>query len=266
MKVCIEYVILDNLVMDYLLLKETAVILKIGFTKARILFASVIGVLGAVILPVLEIRSEYLFLLKILLGLLISFIAVNHFSFKAYLKYFNFFLLFTFLIGGVTLGAFYLMNVNVYDYCDNPSILPVGLTVGVAYLVALTVKGIVKKSVNGIITDKYRYKCIIKAGETAVRVNGYFDSGNMLIDRKTGLPVALCKKSVIKKIIRKGGKLSVPRKMEISTVSSYGNINLYEIDCMLIEKENENKRAACLLGEVNNSSMKEEMLLSVYVM
>ena len=54
--------------------------------------------------------------------------------------------------------------------------------------------------------------------------------------------------------------------MEISTVSSYGNINLYEIDCMLIEKENENKRAACLLGEVNNSSMKEEMLLSVYVM
>lgn len=266
MKVCIEYVILDNLIMNYLLLKETSIILKVKFKKVRLLSASIIGVIGAVIFPLLQIKREYSFLLKILLGLLIVFVAVKHFSLNGYLKYFNVFLLFTFLIGGAVIGVFYLMNVDISKYSSNPSVLPVGVSVGLAYIVAITVKSIAKKSVNGLITDKYRYKCIINSGQASIRVQGYFDSGNMLVDWKTGLPIVLCKRSVIQKILKEGGKISSPRKTEISTVSSYKSIDLYEIDSMLIKREKDDKKVVCLLGEVDNSSMQEELLFGVYVM
>ncbi len=264
MEVYIEYVILDNLIMDYLLLKETAILLKVKFKRIRLLFGAIIGVVGAVVFPLLKIGVQYLFLLKILLGALICFVSVNHIKFSAYLKYFNVFLLMTFLIGGAVLGAFYLIGIDIKSYGSYG--IPVGVTVLFGYLLVIGVKKAVKSTINGLITDKFRYKCVLKSGSVAVKATGYFDSGNLLIDPKTGLPVALCKKHVIEKMIKRGAIFPPAREMDYSTVVCGGKLKLYSLDCLLIEGSDGNKRRNCLLGMVGDDAFKEDLLIGAYVL
>ena len=92
MEVYIEYVILDNLIMDFLLLKETAKLLKLKYKNLQIFIGAIIGTVGAIVFPLLKILPLYVFLLKILLGLLITFVAIKHNRVFDYIKYFNVFL------------------------------------------------------------------------------------------------------------------------------------------------------------------------------
>ncbi len=267
MEVYIEYVVLDNLIMDYLLLKQTAVLLKEKFSKLNVFFGALAGTFGAVILPLFSIKKEYLFLLKVCLGAFMCFIAVKHLNFKGYLKYFNVFLLMTFVCGGAVIGVFYLLGISLTDYGGTKSyLLPVGVSVLCGYLLVKITKFAVKKTIDSIITDRYRYKCLIKCGQVALKVDGYFDSGNLLYDTKTGLPVALCKKSVIEKLKKRGAVFLRTSEMDFSTVLNGGKLKLYEIDCILIELGNTNKRTCCMLGEVSDDSFKEQLLLGAYML
>lgn len=267
MEVYVEYVILDNLIMDYILLKETAVLLKEKFFKPRLLIAAAIGALGAVVFPLLKIKVQYLFLLKIALGALICFIAINFNKISSYIKFFNVFLLLTFLLGGAVIGAFYLLGINLDDYGSKLNgVLPVGLSVLFGYISVVVVKRMAKNAVNGLITDKYRYKCVLKRGLVAVKVNGYFDSGNLLIDEKTGLPIALCKKRLLERLYKGNTNFRPIGEMEFSTVASGGSLRLYPVDGITIEINGKVKFANCLLGLVEDRTMKEDLLLGAYLL
>ncbi len=264
MEVYIEYVILDNLIMDYLLLKESAKLLKIKFKRYRLIIGAIVGVIGAVVFPLLKIRAEFLFLLKIMLGAFITFISVDHTKFSDYLKYFNVFLLMTFVLGGGVIGVFYLLGIDLKSYQSYG--LPIGVTALFGYLLVIGVKKCLKSAVNGLMTDRYRYKCILKCGNVTLKTVGYFDSGNLLMDQKTGLPVALCKKKVIDKMVKKGAEFPPVREMDYSTVSSYGKLKLYTPDCILIEDKNGNIRRNCLLGEAEDTAFSEDLLIGAYIL
>lgn len=267
MEVYIEYVILDNLIMDYILLKETAILLKRKFNKLRLTLGAVIGVVGAVVFPLLNIKVEFLFLLKILLGALICFTAVNHRKIFDFLKFYNVFILLTFFLGGAVIGTFYLMGISLDDYGKKASsILPIGVSVLTGYLLVLLVKAILKNTVNTFMTDKYRYKCLIKCGFSTVKVDGYFDSGNLLLDKKTGLPVALCKKFIIDKLNKFEKNCNLVGEMDYSTVGGFGKLELYSVDCMMIEVDGKSKIVNCLLGLAEDNLMKEDLLFGAYLL
>ncbi len=101
MQVYIEYAILDNFFVDYFLLRQAAVLLRVPFKKRRLILSSVIGTVVAVVLPLFDLPTVVGFILKILLGTVISFTAVNHRNFLGYIKYFNVFFLLTFFLGCV---------------------------------------------------------------------------------------------------------------------------------------------------------------------
>ncbi len=267
MQVYIEYVILDNLIMDYVLIKETAKILRVKCKKSRIAVSALIGTLGAVIFPLIKIKSEYLFLLKILLGALICFIARNHGKISRFIKFFNVFLLLTFSIGGGVLGVMYLIGIDLKSYGNTLSgVLPIGITVLIGYLTAIIIKRGVNNTIGDIMTTRFKYDCIIKSGTFAVKVSGYYDSGNLLFDSKTGLPVALCKKRIIDKIKKGNPNFFSKRDMEFSTVSDSGRLNIYEVDCILINVNGTNKKAACVLAEIETDSLREDLLLGAYTL
>lgn len=267
MEVYIEYVILDNFIMDWILLKETAVLLKHKSCKLQLFIASLIGTAAAVIFPLLRLSKPILFILKIFVGALISFIAASHKSFIRYIKYYNVFLLTTFLLGGAVIAVFYALGFDVKSYgASFNGILPVGINFLFGYLLVKIVKKSLNKSINGLITDKYRYKCTIKTGLAVLKATGYFDSGNLLLDRKSGLPVALCRKNIVDKLKKRGAVFPPPYEADFSTVSGDGKILLYEVDAMLIETQSGVKRVDCLLGLVSYASFSEDLLLGAYFM
>lgn len=267
MQVYIEYVILDNFIMDYLLIKETSILLRLKYKRLRIVFGAVVGTVGATILPLLKIKPEFAFILKILLGMVICVVSTEYNGLGKFIRFFNVFLLLTFLLGGAVIGVFYVLGIDIKSYgSDFIPVLPVGVSVGCGYLSVIVVKKAVKKAVNGVITDRFRYSCIIKYGTCVVKVNGFYDSGNLLFDGKSGLPIVLCKSKIIKKIQRENDSFISTRELDFSTVSSQGRIKLYAVDCILVEINGVNKRANCLLGEVDGREISEDLLLGAYVL
>lgn len=267
MQVYIEYVILDNFIMDYILIKETARILRVKCKKTRAFFSAFTGTVGAVVFPLIKIKSQYMFLLKILLGALICFIAREHGKISRFIKFYNVFLLLTFSIGGGVIGVMYLIGIDLKSYGNGLSgVLPIGITVLIGYITAIILKRAITNTMGDIMTTRFRYDCIIKSGAYAVKVRGYYDSGNLLFDSKTGLPVVLCKKRIIEKIKKGNPNFFSKRDMEFSTVKGSGRLNLYEVDCILIDVNGTNKKTACVLAEVASEGLREDLLLGAYTL
>ncbi len=266
MEVYIEYAILDNLIMDYVLLKETAIILKTKYKKSGLLFASIIGTIGAILMPLLKIKPVYLFLLKIALGVVVAFIGVKHKNFISFFRFFNVFLLMTFVLGGACIGVLSIMGVEytISGY-KAAGVLPIGVNVAFGYLLVITTKYLVKKYLRVFITDKYVLNCLLKHGEVVVKVSGYFDSGNKLFDKKTGLPIVLCDKKIIEKMKSLGAVFFPPREFSYSTVAGEGAMYLYAVDCILIEREGQNFRRNLLLGAVENKNFETDLLLGAHI-
>ena len=107
---------------------------------------------------------------------------------------------------------------------------------------------------------------MIKRGVVAIKVDGYFDSGNLLIDDKTGLPIALCKKRLLDRLKKGTPNLRPIGEMEFSTVGSVGVLQLYPVDGMTIEINGKVKFTNCLLGLVDDVRMKEDLLLGAYLL
>ncbi len=263
MKVFIEYVVIDNLVMDYLLLKFTALLLKIKYKKAMLFLGAIIGTLGAVLIPLLSLPDNLAFLIKIALGLLITFVAVSHKTAFLYFKFFNIFLLLTFLMGGAIIGALSIMGVEyTAEGYKQEGLLPVGVNLIVAYVFGFLVKKLAQRSYSFILTRSFVYKCKLYKNNACLSLDGYLDSGNNLIDKKTGKPVVLCEQKIIDKLKKQGASFLPPRKFTLSTVAEQKEINIYDVDYLIIEYNNNQKRCDLVLGVVDKKTFNEDLLLA----
>ncbi len=235
MEIYIEYAILDNLLIDYLLLKETAVFLKVKTKKLKLIFSAILGTIVAVVLPLFKIEKVFLFLIKILTALIMAVFAVNHKSAKSYLLYFNVFLLATFLLGGACFGVLSIFGINYsLEAYYQAKIIPVGLTIFLGYLFIVLTKRFVKENFKSAKIAKTLIKCKIVVDGLNFPFNAFFDSGNFLKDEKTGLPIVIVYDRVFNNLIsnvflKESGNVMVATATGCSSFKSY-SIDFIEID------------------------------------
>jgi len=252
MQVYIEYAVLDNLIVDFFLLRQAAVLLRIKYKKRFLLLASVIGTMIAVVLPVANLPAVVSFIIKILSGLLITLIAVKHLNMACYLKYFNVFLLLTFLLGGIIIGIMSLLGIP-YDfeaYYSN-KLLPVGLNVLCGYLVVFGVKKFVKRFVSSVTIAPDLYSVQIVINGDRFPATAFFDNGNRLFDERKGLPIIVCCERFFKKISAKT-PLNTAGRLLFTTAAGVSENEYYDIDYIIVSrgKEGELKHACIMKGEV----------------
>ena len=60
MEIVVEYVLIDNLVVNYLILYTTAFALKINFKKYRLFFSVLFGTALAFVFPILNLNAVLL--------------------------------------------------------------------------------------------------------------------------------------------------------------------------------------------------------------
>ena len=139
MEIIIEYVLLDNFLIDSLLLILTNKILKIPINKAGVILAGIFGAGFAVVSPLIKITGILAVLLKLLIGLIIVWISNLNLN-KIFLR-FALFTGLTFLFGGLLIALFNFLTINVYDtmYIGYVSSLPLG-TIIISILVFIIVK------------------------------------------------------------------------------------------------------------------------------
>lgn len=205
MTIYVDIVLLENLCMNYIILFGTGYIIKVKIKHIRIFASSLIGAIYA-ILAYTDIFPLYAnILVKVILSICMVYIAYNPKNVKAIIKELVVFYLVSFALGGCAFALLYIvrpqdifMKNGVYIGTYPIKIALLGGIVGfiITYIAFKVVKTRLTKG-------ELIYDMVIKIKDKEVTTKVMLDTGNMLKDPISNIPVALIEKSILYDILPK---------------------------------------------------------------
>lgn len=198
MKIYVDIIFLENTVMNFIILYATGIILKLRISIWRMALSSVIGAIYVAIGYVISIEYFVNIFGKILLSVTMIFTAFNPKGFKTIIKELIIFYLTTFTFGGVATYLIYVIKPQGKAFAGKYAlkIIFVGALIGTTILV------LAFKMVKNKVTKKdMLYKIKIKFNGTEKILNAIIDTGNMLREPISGLPVAVIEKEVLYNVL-----------------------------------------------------------------
>lgn len=191
MEVYIEFVILDNLIINYILLNLVNVTLKLNAKKSLMLLSSVIGMVVAIFLPLITLNNIILFLIKIMLGLLMVVIIKKPKNIKTYFISFCLFLTYTFVLGGMCFGVMFMLNVKTSfsGVILNNFEIPVSLFILLGLIYLKLMLKLIKAVRHKFTFNNFYYDVKVTNNNVSLYLNGFLDSGNQIECDGTGVMV-----------------------------------------------------------------------------
>lgn len=205
MTIYIDIVLIENLLMNYIILLTTAIILKIKIKHIRLVIASLLGAIYSIVsyIGITVIYSN--FILKIILSILIVYIAFNPPTIKKLWKVLLIFYLSSFVFGGVAFALIYVMkpqeiirrNGMVLGTYTLKTII---LGAVVSFTVIVTAFTIVKNKIS-----KKDMFCKIEIELNGKEISTYamIDTGNLLKEPITNTPVIVLEHTLLYECIPK---------------------------------------------------------------
>ena len=193
MIVYIEYVIIDNVIIDYLILKATFALTGYPTAKKWLLFSAFFGAAVALTYPLTQSLPLLSVPVKILSGLTMLLIAGKYKTIKSFYITALIFFLFTFLTGGAITGIYNLLGL---PYSTEISVALITLPV---YLIIKGLLNVIKFIYKRKDSVALTYKIKLCMFDKEVDCLGFMDTGNSLFDGDR--PVIVCHKGVAKKLI-----------------------------------------------------------------
>lgn len=254
MSVYIEYVILDNLIINAIIIFLTSKLLKINFNRTNILLASVLGAAFAVVMPFINLNAVLFIIVKFLIGLAMVTLLKKWMHILELVITYVVFLFMTFAMGGVCFGLIYIFRgstqnaLSLIYIADTPIGIILLIVIASGYILLNLFNNFYKRRT---ITN-FLYSVTFYYLKNSIRTNAFLDTGNMLsIDNK---PVVLINYLIFSKLFDRvkvtdillGNINNLPLKnakyMYISGVANKKNKMLvFEIDQLLIEDQDETK-------------------------
>lgn len=205
MTIYIDIVIIENLIMNYIILCATGIVSKNKIRPLRLIMASLLGAIYSVVayMKILEIYSNIV--LKILLSVIIVYIAYNPQTVKKLWKTLVMFYLVSFVFGGVAFSLIYIIK-------PQDIIMKNGLFLGTYPLKTIILGAIVAFAIIiiavKIIRKKFTTKDIICDIEIIlnnkkINTKALIDTGNMLKEPITNTPVVVVEKILLYECIPK---------------------------------------------------------------
>lgn len=268
MQVYIEYVIIDNLIIDYLLLKVSLKCSRVRTSFLRLSLSSVIGTAVAVIMPLFDMKFIFTVIIKILLGALM---VVTSGKFDGYIqavKTYLFFLLFTALGGGVIIALFNFADIDYERYfsLNYNSFMPIGISIFIVFILTKITSKLVTDLLKSRDIAPFVRRCEIICNNKKYKINGYIDSGNRLFDGASGLPIIVLSKRAGDELSKLNILKNYVKSLSISTVTGKSDIKIFVIDKLVIYNGvTKNIYSNVLIGKGNVNFEKEggyDLLLS----
>ena len=232
MTIYIDVVFLENLVMNSIILIASGIILKKELKPIRILLASSFGAVYTIIgyVSVLEIYSNLV--LKIILSILIIYVAFNPQTVKQLWKEILIFYLTSFVFGGVAFALIYIVK-------PQDILMKNGLYLGTYPLKTVLLAGIVAFfiiiSAFAIVKTRFKKKDMfcdveLKLNNRIIKTRAMIDTGNLLEDPITNTPVIVLEHTLLYECVPReildnlenilGGELSmIPNKIKDEYIS-----------------------------------------------
>ena len=196
MTVYIDIILLENLCMNYIILFATAYIMKLKISHIRLVASSGIGAIYSIMLymQILPIYSNLI--MKIVLSIAMVYIAYMPRNIKNIVKQLIIFYLISFAFGGCAFALLYfikpeniIMKNGVYIGTYPIKIALLGGIVGFVIAFKIIKNRASKKDII--------YPLEIKINEKSISMNALLDTGNMLKDPITLMPVIVVEKEML---------------------------------------------------------------------
>ena len=205
MTIYIDIIIVENLIMNYIIIYATGLISKSKISHLRIFFASTIGAIYAITEYISKLNIYSNMLVKIVLSVIIVFVAFYPQDIKKMCKQLVLFYLTTFTFGGVATYLIYVLKPQdiiikneMYVGTYVLKIIFIGAIVGTIILIIAF-----KFAKNKITRKDMICKIKIKLNGKEVVLDTMVDTGNMLKEPLTGNSVVIVEKTSLYDLIPK---------------------------------------------------------------
>ena len=205
MTIYVDIVLVENLIMNYIILFATGLVLKLKINQIRIIISSLLGAMYSIIAyaGILEIYSSLG--LKIVLSILIVYIAFNPQNAKKMWKYILIFYLTSFVFGGAAFALIYIIKpqdilMRNGLFLGTYPLKTVMLSAIIGFFIIVTAFTIVKSKIS----KKDMFCNIeIKLHEKIIKAKAMLDTGNLLKEPITNTPVVVVEHTLLYECIPK---------------------------------------------------------------
>ena len=191
--------------MNYIILFATGVILKIKINHIRLVLASLVGAIYTIIAYISNLRIYSNFFLKLILSVVIIYIAFNPKSVKKLCKFTLIFYLTSFVFGGAAFALIYI--VKPQEILRNNGLVLNSNSLKVIFISAIVAFMIITigfKVVKNKISAKDMYCDIkIKLNHKEIETKAMIDTGNFLKEPITNTPVIVVEHTLLYNCIPK---------------------------------------------------------------
>ncbi len=192
MQVYIEDALLQNLIINYMLLSISNFAINEKSNKWKLLGVALFGSIFAIILSLFQLETAFLLPIKILCAIMITIFMVKGNNLKKYLLFFFVFLSMTFVMAG---GIVAIQNL----LCSNLSAISI---VSIIFGIYIILKNIFRQFYLKQKINKFYYNVDLLEGDNQCKIKAYLDSGNLLVDNKTGLSILIVDYAILEKLYR----------------------------------------------------------------
>lgn len=203
MTVYLDIVLIENLCMNYIILFATAFIMKLKIKHVRLFISALIGGLYAVLTYMQIVKMYSTMVMKIILSICMVYIAFYPKNIRAMLKEIMLFYLVSFVFGGCAFALLYFLKPQ--DILMKNGVFIGSYPLKVALLggiVGFIVMNVALKNVKNKMSKKALiYQVEIEMQEKSLMVKAMLDTGNLLKDPITGIPVIIVDKEELYQII-----------------------------------------------------------------
>ena len=282
MTIYVDVVLMENLIMNYIILLATGLILKIKIKHIRLILGSLLGAIYTIVAYTGFLKIYSNFILKIILSLIIVYIAYNPQTVKTLSKELLFFYLTSFVFGGAAFALIYIVKpqdilMKNGLFLGTYPLKTVILAAIVAFIIIITAFKIIKRKMT---KKDMIYKIEVKLNGKIIKTKALVDTGNMLKEPITNLPVVVIERSLLYDSIPKeilnhleeiiGGDFEkIPEEIRIKYISKLKLIpfsSLGKQNGMLIGIKPEYLKV--IKGEEDNNEevaeIKENVILGIY--
>lgn len=247
-----EYLLLENMIINYILLYLTRKFTKTEANNIRVLLASFIGAIYSLVIFFPSLRFMTKFIIKLSISILIIIVAFNPFKFKKFIRLIATFYVMAFIFAGASLALFYLANVEAYAgngifYIKNFPVKMLVLAVSLSYILIKIVWGYIQS----ILTKNRIYiPIIVGLNNKTVEVMGLLDTGNLLRDPLTQTPVIIIQFSAIKELLPESVQSIFEKYKEndFQAISAIMDENISNLKFRLIPYKSLGKENGVLIG------------------
>ena len=199
----LDIIFFENVLMNYIILYACGIIIKSNIKKWKILISSLIGAVYTIVMYLNIIPAASNVLMKFLLSIIMVYVALYPQNVKKLCKNLVIFYLTSFVFGGCVFALMYIVKPQMAQIKSGVFVgtYPIKIAIAGGVVAFIVIQLGFKFAKTKLRKNDMIYELIINLFENEIKINGMLDTGNLLREPITGMPVIIVEKDALGKLI-----------------------------------------------------------------